>query len=133
VFFALAGAQFDIRSYFTTDWFFYLFFILLVIVAIASKMIGCALPAAYFLKSRSKGNKVGYGMISRGEVGLIVAGVAVTAGAITQTIYSAILGMIIITTIIAPLLLRNSYDKEPEEDDKKEIECAPTSQVDFLE
>jgi len=133
VFFALAGAQFDIRSYFTTDWFFYLFFIVLVIVAIASKMIGCALPAAYFLKSRSKGNKVGYGMISRGEVGLIVAGVAVTAGAITQTIYSAILGMIIITTIIAPILLRNSYDKEPDEDDKKEIECAPTSQVDFLE
>jgi len=114
VFFALAGAQFDIRSFFTTDWFFYLFFIVLVIVAIASKMIGCAVPAAYFLKSRSKGNKVGYGMISRGEVGLIVAGVAVTAGAISQTIYSAILGMIIITTIIAPLLLRNSYDKEPE-------------------
>jgi Kef-type K+ transport system membrane component KefB len=72
-------------------------------------------------------------MISRGEVGLIVAGVAVTAGAISQNVYSAILGMIIITTIIAPLLLRNAYDKEPEEDDKKEIECATPPQLDFLE
>ncbi len=69
VFFALAGAQFDIRSFITTNWFFYATFIALVIVAIASKMIGCGLPAIHFLKSRSKGLKVGYGMISRGEVG----------------------------------------------------------------
>lgn len=116
VFFALAGAQFNIQSFITTDWMFYLFFIILVIVAIASKMIGCGLPAVFFLKDRAKGIRVGYGMISRGEVGLIVAGVAISAGAITQSIYSAILGMIIITTILAPLLLRKAYDKEiPEE------------------
>ncbi len=84
-------------------------------------MIGCGLPAVYFLKDRSKGLKVGYGMISRGEVGLIVAGVAISAGAITENVYSAILGMIILTTILAPLLLRKAYDKEPqdEEDDVK--------------
>jgi Kef-type K+ transport system membrane component KefB len=113
VFFALAGAQFNIQSFITSDWMFYLFFFMLVVVALISKMVGCGLPAAYFLKSRSKGVKVGYGMISRGEVGLIVAGVAIGAGAISQSLYSAILGMIIITTIIAPLLLRKSYDSEP--------------------
>ena len=117
VFFALAGAQFDFRSFISTDWFFYLFFIALVIVAIASKMIGCGLPAIYFLKSRSKGAKVGYGMTSRGEVGLIVAGVAISAGAITQSIYAAILGMIMITTLIAPLLLRRACEKEPPEEE----------------
>jgi len=113
VFFALAGAQFNIQSFITSDWMFYLFFLILVVVALVSKMIGCGLPAAYFLKSRSKGVKVGYGMISRGEVGLIVAGVAISAGAISQSVYSAILGMIIITTIVAPLLLRKAYDSEP--------------------
>lgn len=118
VFFALAGAQFNIQSFLTTDWFFYLFFIFLVIVAIASKMIACAIPAGYFLKNKEKGYKVGYGMISRGEVGLIVAGVAITSGAITQSVYSAILGMIIITTIIAPLLLRRSYDKDAAKEEK---------------
>lgn len=118
VFFALAGAQFDIRSFLTTDWSFYILFIALTIVAVLSKMIGCGLPAAYFLKNRQKGNKVGFGMISRGEVGLIVAGVAITAGAISQSIYAAILGMIMITTLLAPLLLRRSVEREePEEDD----------------
>jgi Kef-type K+ transport system membrane component KefB len=116
VFFALAGAQFDVRSFLTSDWFFYVFFIALVIVAIVSKMIGCGLPAAFILKDRSKGTKVGYGMISRGEVGLIVAGVAISAGAISQSIYAAILGMIMITTVLAPILLRRAYDKEPPEE-----------------
>ena len=129
VFFGLAGAQFDIRSFIPTsiqtiDWFFYGFFALLIVVAIFSKIIGCGLPAAFFLKSRSKGIKVGYGMISRGEVGLIVAGVAISAGAISQSIYSAILGMIMITTVLAPILLKRAYDKEPTEDE------APKSEVD---
>jgi Kef-type K+ transport system membrane component KefB len=116
VFFGLAGAQFDVRSFITSDWFFYVFFISLVIVAIISKMIGCGLPAVFFLKDRSKGIKVGYGMISRGEVGLIVAGVAISAEAITQSTYAAILGMIMVTTILAPLLLRRAYDKDPPEE-----------------
>ncbi len=118
VFFALAGAQFSIMSFFTTDWIFYPFFIALIAVAIVSKMIGCGIPAAFFLKDRSKGVKVGYGMISRGEVGLIVAGVAISAGAITQSMYSAIVGMIIVTTILAPLFLRKAYNKEPPEETK---------------
>jgi Kef-type K+ transport system membrane component KefB len=116
VFFALAGAQFDVRSFITSDWFFYVFFVTLVIVSILSKMIGCGLPAAFFLRNRSKGAKVGYGMISRGEVGLIVGGVAISASAISQSTYAAILGMIMITTVLAPLLLRRAYDKDPPEE-----------------
>jgi Kef-type K+ transport system membrane component KefB len=116
VFFGLAGAQFDLRSFVTSDWFFYVFFVALVVVAIVSKLVGCGVPAAFFLKDRSKGIKVGVGMISRGEVGLIVAGVAISAGAITQSTYAAILGMIMITTVLAPLLLRRAYDKEPQEE-----------------
>ncbi len=132
VFFALAGAQFNIQSFITTDWMFYLFFIALVIVAVVSKMIGCGLPASYFLKDRAKGNKVGYGMISRGEVGLIVAGVAISAGAISQSIYSAILGMIIITTILAPLLLRKAYDKEPPEEEQNNKATDNRDAPDFI-
>ena len=116
VFFGLAGAAFDIKAFFTTDWFFYAFFISLTAIAVISKIIGCGLPAAYFLKSGTKGKRVGYGMISRGEVGLIVAGVAISAGAITQSTYAAILGMIMVTTFVAPLLLRRSFEKEPEEE-----------------
>lgn len=124
VFFALAGAQFNIMSFVNADWTFYFFFALLLIVAIVSKLIGCGLPAAAFLKSRSKGIKVGFGMISRGEVGLIVAGVAIAAGAINEDIYSAILGMILITTVLAPLLLRKAYDREPSEEEDAAIESS---------
>ena len=132
VFFALAGAQFNIQSFITTDWMFYLFFITLVIVAIVSKMVACAPPAAYFLKNRAKGIRVGYGMISRGEVGLIVAGVAISAGAISQSIYSAILGMIIITTILAPLLLRKAYDNESPEEASADTEQDTREPPDFI-
>ncbi|NLF87793.1 cation:proton antiporter [Candidatus Bathyarchaeota archaeon] len=132
VFFALAGAQFNIQSFITTDWMFYLFFIILVVVAILSKMVGCGLPAAFFLKSRSKGFKVGYGMISRGEVGLIVAGVAIGAGAISQSLYAAILGMILITTIIAPLLLRKSYVDELPGEEEVAYETGGRDPPDFI-
>ena len=141
VFFALAGAQFNILSFITGDWMFYFFFAVLVLVAIISKVVGCGLPAAYFLKDKAKGLKVGYGMISRGEVGLIVAGVAISAGAISQDVYSAILGMIIITTFVAPLLLRRAYDKEPHEegeatclpDNRDAPDFIPTYPLDFKE
>ncbi|MCW4046301.1 MAG: cation:proton antiporter [Candidatus Bathyarchaeota archaeon] len=118
VFFGLAGAQLDLRSFINTDWFFYVFLIVIVIIAVLSKIIGCGLPAAFFLKDRLKGLRVGIGMISRGEVGLIVAGVAISAGAISQSIYAAILGMIIVTTFLAPLLLRKSYENKSEEENQ---------------
>jgi Kef-type K+ transport system membrane component KefB len=116
VFFALAGAAFNIQSFITADWSFYVLFIVLVIVAIASKLIGCGLPAFFFLKDKDKAYKVGVGMISRGEVGLIIAGVAITAGVISQSVYAAIIGMIIITTIITPIMLKRSYDKSSKEE-----------------
>ena len=128
----MAGAAFDVRSFVTSDWFFYVFFITLVAVAIISKMIGCGLPAAFFLKDRAKGVKVGVGMISRGEVGLIVAGVAISAGAITQSTYAAILGMIMITTVLAPILLRRAFDKEPPEEASSQTETEDTSAPDYI-
>lgn len=71
-------------------------------------------------------------MISRGEIGLIVAGVAISAGAISQSIYAAILGMIMITTILAPILLRRAYDKEPPEKALTQTEAEDTTAPDYI-
>lgn len=120
VFFALAGAAFNIRSFITSDLGFYGFFILLVSVALLSKMIGCGLPAVRFLKDKDKGVRVGIGMISRGEVGLIVAGVAITSGVISQNLYAAIIGMVMVTTVLPPILLKRSYENVPPEEPEKE-------------
>jgi Kef-type K+ transport system membrane component KefB len=56
-------------------------------MAILTKLIGCGLPSLIFLKNKGKACKVGIGMISRGEVGLIVAGVGVTSGAFYRHLY----------------------------------------------
>jgi len=59
-----------------------------------------------------------------------VAGVVISAEAITQSTYAAILGMIMMTTLLAPLLLRRAYDKDaPEEATSTEDE---TNAPDYL-
>ena len=65
-----------------------------------------------FLKDRSKAMKVGVGMISRGEVGLIIAGVGVSAGALATDTYTSIIIMVAATTIITPIWLKILYKKE---------------------
>ena len=56
--------------------------------------------------------RVGIGMISRGEVGLIVAGVGVSSGVLTGSVYSTIVIMVAVTTIITPLWLKMEYTRE---------------------
>ena len=61
------------------------------------------------LKDRTKGLRVGYGMIGRGEVAFITIGVGLSAGIFDDVIYSTI---VLATIFISPILLRNSYGKE---------------------
>jgi Kef-type K+ transport system membrane component KefB len=56
--------------------------------------------------------RVGIGMISRGEVGLIVAGVGLSAGVLTSSVYSTIVLMVAATTIITPIWLKMDYRRE---------------------
>jgi Kef-type K+ transport system membrane component KefB len=132
VFFALAGAAFNIHSFVTGDLSFYVFFAALVTIAILSKLIGCGIPAMFFLKDKGKSLRVGVGMISRGEVGLIVAGVAISSGVISQSIYSALIGMIMVTTILAPIWLKKSYDKEGPSEESKDGVCEDENAPDYF-
>ncbi len=56
--------------------------------------------------------KVGIGMVYRGEVGLIVAGVRVTSGVLSTDVYTSIILMVAVTTIITPIWLKKSYRDE---------------------
>ena len=109
LFFAIIGAQVDLTGVNLNV--LYLSSII-IIVAIVTKLIGCALPAMIFLKDRTKSLKVGIGMISRGEIGLIVAGIGVTSGALSSNIYTTVIIMVAITTIITPIWLKKAYSKE---------------------
>ena len=117
LFFAIIGAQVDLRGINVNV--LYLAG-LIVAVAIATKLAGCGLPAMIFLKNKGKAMKVGIGMISRGEVGLIVAGVGVSSGALTNDIYTTVIIMVALTTIITPLWLKAAYRKDPPEPNNAE-------------
>jgi Na+:H+ antiporter len=109
LFFAIIGAQVDLRGV-NLD-VLYLSGIIIA-VAVITKLAGCGLPAMIFLKEKSKAMKVGIGMISRGEVGLIVAGVGVSSGALSSDIYTTVIIMVAITTIVTPVWLKMAYRKE---------------------
>jgi Kef-type K+ transport system membrane component KefB len=110
LFFAIIGAQVNLTGV-NLD-VLYLSGII-IIVAIVSKLAGCGLPALLFLRNKSKAMKVGIGMISRGEVGLIVAGIGVTTGVLSSNIYTTVIIMIAITTLVTPVWLKRAYSKEP--------------------
>jgi Kef-type K+ transport system membrane component KefB len=112
LFFAIIGAQVDLRGIN-----FNVLYLagIIVAVAIVTKLAGCGLPAMIFLKDKGKAMKVGIGMISRGEVGLIVAGVGVSSGALTNDIYTTVIIMVALTTIITPVWLKVAYRRDPPE------------------
>src|SRR5919204_2649597 len=112
LFFAIIGAQVDLRGVNINV--LYLAGII-VAVAIGTKLAGCGLPSIMFLKNKGKAMKVGIGMISRGEVGLIVAGVGVSSDVLTNDIYTTVIIMVASTTIITPIWLKMAYRKNPQE------------------
>ncbi len=109
LFFAIIGAQVDFRE---VNLDILMLSGVVIVIAIVTKLFGCGLPAWMFLKDRARGMRVGIGMISRGEVGLIVAGVGVSSGVLTGSVYSTIVIMVAVTTIITPIWLKMEYRKE---------------------
>ena len=83
-----------------------MFTVILVLVAIVAKAIGCGVFARMFGFSNTESVRVGVGMISRGEVGLIVAGYGLANGLIGQAVFSAADIVVLATTMVTPPLLR---------------------------
>jgi Kef-type K+ transport system membrane component KefB len=110
LFFGIIGAQVNLTG-FNME----VLFLSAIVIAVAvfSKLVGCGLPAFMFLRNKSRAMKVGIGMISRGEVGLIVAGIGVTSGALSSNIYTTVIITVALTTLITPVWLKKAYSKEP--------------------
>jgi Kef-type K+ transport system membrane component KefB len=110
LFFAIIGAQVNLTG-FNLE----VLFLSVIVIAIAvfTKLVGCGLPSFMFLRNKSQAMKVGIGMISRGEVGLIVAGIGVSSGVLSSNIYTTVIIMVAVTTLITPVWLKKAYNKEP--------------------
>jgi len=89
-----------------------LFAIVLVVIAILSKLVGSGLGAWWGGLKRGEALRLGIGMVSRGEVGLIVASVGLAEGLINSVIFAVIVLMVLVTTLVTPLMLRWAYNRE---------------------
>ena len=103
-----------------------LFTVVLLVVAILSKVIGCGLGAKFCKFNNKEALGIGIGMVSRGEVALIVAQKGNEAGIIDAALFPPIVVVVIVTTIITPILLKivladkdNGDEEKPKNKSKK--------------
>jgi Kef-type K+ transport system membrane component KefB len=85
--------------------------LVLIGIAIVAKALGCGLFAWLFGFTRRQSLRVGVGMISRGEVGLIVAGYGLAHSIISRNVFSASVIMVLATTMVTPPLLRLTFPR----------------------
>ena len=83
--------------------------VLLLVVAILSKMSGCGLGAKICKYTNLQSVKIGIGMISRGEVALIVATKGMSMGLMKDEFFAPLVLVVVATTIVTPILLKLAY------------------------
>ena len=100
-----------------------LFSVLLILWAVASKILGCGLGAKLCGYSGQDSLRIGVGMISRGEVALIVANNGIATGLMPEAFFGPVVLMVIATTILTPIFLKIVYrGKERDYSDLQESE-----------
>ena len=103
VFFASVGLKVTLGGMDTSIW---IFAIILLVIAILSKVVGCGLGAKICGCTGKEAFQVGIGMISRGEVALIVAQKGYASGMLDDVLFAPIVLVVIVTTLITPILLK---------------------------
>lgn len=106
VFFASIGIQVELPK---MDAMILLFAVLLVIVAVLTKVVGCGLGAKLCHYSNQDALRIGMGMVSRGEVALIVASKGNAVGLMAPSLLGPVVVVVVITTIISPVLLKMTF------------------------
>ena len=112
IFFACIGIKTDLS---TMNMGLLLFSIAFVVVALLTKIIGCGLISKVCGFKWSECMKIGVGMMTRGEVALIISSKGLEAGLMSEQYFAAVILLIIISSISTPLILKALYTKFPEE------------------
>lgn len=116
IFFVSLGVIVSIGALFTNAW----LIVVLTMAAILSKLVGCGYVAYKLGYSKKDSAIVGVGMIPRGEVALIIGLYGLTLGIIGQSVYSSIVFMSFITTLVAPMMLKRLYSGTARKIEKKD-------------
>jgi Kef-type K+ transport system membrane component KefB len=99
------GLHLDITAFST--WSNVALALIVLVAAIVSKLVGCGLGALSL--GRANAIRVGVGMVPRGEVGMVVAQIGLGLGVIAQHVYGIIVFMSVVTTLVAPPLLKAAF------------------------
>ena len=110
IFFCTLGMLVDFRAMFS-NWGVILMGTVVTLVAIVGKLGGCGLAALPVGFNRRGAWRIGLGMLPRGEVALIVAGVGLSQNIIGQNVFGVSIMMTLVTTILAPILLVPAFQK----------------------
>ena len=92
-----------------------LFSVGFVLVALLSKIIGCGLVSKFFGYKWTDCLKIGVGMMTRGEVALIITNKGLGLGIIDSSYFTAVILLIIVSSIVTPVLLKLLFNKFPEQ------------------
>ncbi|MEO1784107.1 cation:proton antiporter [Thermodesulfobium sp. 4217-1] len=87
----------------------YFYALIIFLIAVLTKIIGCGFGAFVTRFSIVDSLRVGVGMISRGEVAIIVATIGLTSTVLSRSVFSVLIVVAILTTMITPLLLKAFY------------------------
>jgi Kef-type K+ transport system membrane component KefB len=124
-FFVFTGAQVDLRLF--LDGGVMGIALAVTVLAIVGKLLGCGL--AMLGNNTRQMMIVGVGMAPRGEVGLIVANLGLALGAVSGQVFNVVVVMSILTTIVAPPVLRLLYVGDPETEISPEDVASPAGQL----
>ncbi|WP_026518317.1 MULTISPECIES: cation:proton antiporter [unclassified Butyrivibrio] len=106
VFFASVGLQTNLRS---VDMTILAFSAAFVVVGLLGKVVGCGIVAKLLKYNTSDSLKIGVGMMTRGEVALIVAQRGLKAGIVDSRYFTAVILLIILSSILTPIILKAIY------------------------
>ncbi len=115
-FFLNVGFQVDIST--LTDGYIIVLTLIIIAIALVTKFVGCGFGAKMGDKNLDKAgrNIIGVGMMPRGEVGIIVASIGLSSGAMSPDLYAVVVLMSVMTTIIAPPILSKLFRKKYKEE-----------------
>ncbi|GGE69863.1 cation:proton antiporter [Priestia taiwanensis] len=112
IFFVSVGAQISFDGVMDNMW----FIVVLSIVAIITKLVGGGLGARLTGFGKTSSLAIGAGMVSRGEVALIIATMGLDSKLLPQELFTSVVIVVILTTIVTPPMLKVIFDKKARED-----------------
>ena len=108
VFFVVTGMMVDVGELGAV----WQFGLVLTLLATVGKVFGCGLPALAVDFNRRGATRIGFGMLPRGEVALIMASIGITEGLIGNSLFGVTIMMTLVTTIVAPVALSRLFKDE---------------------